>query len=130
MAMTKKVHASMKPGLSMRHVLCIGWKLVIVVSLALCLLAFLRIQQYSQSMSSSFPSTKSRILRHHQFTGHPKIAFLFLVRRNLPLDFLWESFFEVGDFFFIFLLRVSEEIDWNCSFFIFWFGILVLSLFT
>ncbi|KAL8461539.1 hypothetical protein ACS0TY_032864 [Phlomoides rotata] len=94
--MTKKAQASMKPGLSMRHVLCIGWKLVILVSIALCLWAFIRIQQYSQSTSSPFPSTKSRTLSYHHFTGHPKIAFLFLVRRNLPLDFLWESFFEVA----------------------------------
>ncbi|KAL8469088.1 hypothetical protein ACS0TY_032069 [Phlomoides rotata] len=92
--MTKKAQASMKPGLSMRHVLCIGWKLVILVSIALCLWVFIRIQQYSQSTSSPFPSTKSRTLSYHHFTGHPKIAFLFLVRRNLPLDFLWESFFE------------------------------------
>lgn len=35
----------------------------------------------------------------HQFTnrlqGTPKIAFMFLVRENLPLDFLWHSFFKV-----------------------------------
>ncbi|XP_020222044.1 glycosyltransferase BC10 [Cajanus cajan] len=28
------------------------------------------------------------------FDGPPKIAFLFLVRRNLPLDFLWDAFFQ------------------------------------
>ncbi|KAA8520128.1 hypothetical protein F0562_014384 [Nyssa sinensis] len=31
------------------------------------------------------------------FEGPPKIAFLFLARRNLPLDFLWGSFFENAD---------------------------------
>ncbi|KAL1821747.1 hypothetical protein ACET3Z_016616 [Daucus carota] len=37
----------------------------------------------------------------HQFTnrlqGTPKIAFMFLVRENLPLDFLWHSFFKNAD---------------------------------
>ncbi|XP_020553883.1 uncharacterized protein LOC105175291 isoform X2 [Sesamum indicum] len=94
--MTKKPQASLKPGLSMRHVLCLGWKLVILVSIVLCLLAFLRIQQYSQSTDSSISAAlprKSRVLGY-QFRVTPKIAFLFLVRRNLPLDFLWENFFE------------------------------------
>ncbi|KAI3456517.1 hypothetical protein Pfo_013180 [Paulownia fortunei] len=97
--MTKKAQASVKPGLSMGHVLCLGWKLVILVSVVLCVLAFLRIQQYSQSTGSSFSAPlprKSRVLGY-QFRGDPKIAFLFLVRRNLLLDFLWESFFENVD---------------------------------
>ncbi|KAL8131193.1 hypothetical protein AgCh_007205 [Apium graveolens] len=37
----------------------------------------------------------------HHFTNHiqgtPKIAFMFLVRENLPLDFLWHSFFKNAD---------------------------------
>lgn len=33
----------------------------------------------------------------HRFEGPPKIAFLFLARRDLPLDFLWGSFFEAAD---------------------------------
>ncbi|KAG6418995.1 hypothetical protein SASPL_121203 [Salvia splendens] len=89
--MTKKAQASIKPGLSMRHVLCLGWKLVILLSVALCVFAFLRIQLYSQS-TAALPR-KSRSLTY-EFNGNPKVAFLFLVRRNLPLDFLWESFFE------------------------------------
>ncbi|KAK4398882.1 Glycosyltransferase BC10 [Sesamum angolense] len=97
--MTKKAHASLKPGLSMRHVLCLGWKLVILVSVVLCLLAFLRIQQYSRSTDSSFSAALPRksLVLGYQFRGTPKIAFLFLLRRNLPLDFLWENFFENVD---------------------------------
>ncbi|KAL0353264.1 UNVERIFIED_CONTAM: Glycosyltransferase BC10 [Sesamum angustifolium] len=97
--MTKKAQASLKPGLSMRHVLCLGWKLVILVSLVLCLLAFLRIQQYSRSTDSSFSAALPRksLVLGYQFRGTPKIAFLFLLRRNLPLDFLWENFFENVD---------------------------------
>ncbi|KAL9146748.1 hypothetical protein ABFS82_13G130500 [Erythranthe guttata] len=97
--MTKKGYASLKPGLSMRHVLCLGWKLLILVSLILCVWAFLRIQQYSQSMGSSASVVlprRTRVSDYH-FRGDPKIAFLFLVRKNLPLDFLWESFFENVD---------------------------------
>ncbi|KAK4485060.1 hypothetical protein RD792_007668 [Penstemon davidsonii] len=97
--MTKKAQASVKPGLPMRHVLCLGWKIVIFVSLVLCVLAFIRIQQYSEPMTSPYSTAlprRSRVLAD-QFTGNPKIAFLFLVRRNMPLDFLWESFFENAD---------------------------------
>ncbi|KAK6149702.1 hypothetical protein DH2020_017227 [Rehmannia glutinosa] len=97
--MTKKAQASLKPGLSMRHVLYLGWKLVILVSIILCVLAFVRIQQYSQLTDSSFSTALPRKPRvvSHQFRGDPKIAFMFLVRRSLPLDFLWESFFENVD---------------------------------
>lgn len=115
--MTKKAQASIKPGLSMRHVLCLGWKLVILLSVALCVFAFLRIQQYSQS-TAALPR-KSRSLTY-EFNGNPKVAFLFLVRRNLPLDFLWESFFEVGAIF----------VCWGKSvvFVLLDFGILLLTL--
>ncbi|KAL6546799.1 hypothetical protein OROMI_022520 [Orobanche minor] len=94
--MAKKAQASLKPGLSMPHVLCLGWKLVVLVSIVLCVLTFLRIQQYPQatgSYSSAHLPRKSRVLSY-QFSGDLKIAFLFLVRKNLPLDFLWASFFE------------------------------------
>ncbi|XP_023512252.1 uncharacterized protein LOC111777042 [Cucurbita pepo subsp. pepo] len=33
----------------------------------------------------------------HGFQSPPKIAFLFLTRSNLPLDFIWASFFKNGD---------------------------------
>lgn len=41
------------------------------------------------------PKPKPSISR--VFDGPPKIAFLFLVRRNVPLDFLWDAFFQNGD---------------------------------
>ncbi|KAL3627415.1 hypothetical protein CASFOL_028778 [Castilleja foliolosa] len=97
--MAKKAQASLKPRLSMRHVLSLGWKLVVFASIVLCVLAFFRIQQYSQSAGSSSSPHLPRSSRvpSSQFMGDPKIAFLFLVRRSLPLDFLWESFFENVD---------------------------------
>jgi len=42
-----------------------------------------------------FHSPKPSISVSRVFDGPPKIAFLFLVRRNLPLDFLWDAFFQV-----------------------------------
>lgn len=98
--MRKKASASAKPvGLSMRHVLSLGWKLVILASVLLGGLAILRIQQYSHLTFSPYsnPLPRKSWVLNHQFRGNPKIAFLFLVRRNLPLDFVWESFFENVD---------------------------------
>ncbi|XP_052201783.1 glycosyltransferase BC10-like isoform X2 [Diospyros lotus] len=92
--MAKK--AASLPPLSTRQVFWLGWRLVIVLSVSLCLFALLRLHRYSQadlSPSSFSLSRRSRI----EFEGPPKVAFLFLARRNLPLDFLWRSFFENAD---------------------------------
>ncbi|XP_070023642.1 glycosyltransferase BC10-like [Nicotiana tabacum] len=83
-----------------------AWKLLIVVSLTLtivlCMLAFLRLQRFLPSHSQNPSSSVSRRFLHPNwdsisFRGDPKVAFLFLARRNLPLDFLWKSFFENAD---------------------------------
>ncbi|XP_051128592.1 glycosyltransferase BC10-like [Andrographis paniculata] len=97
--MRKKASASAKPGLSMRRALGLGWKSVILVSVLLGGLALLRVQQYSQATVYPYtvPLPRKSWVLSHQFSGNPKIAFLFLVRRNLPLDFVWESFFENVD---------------------------------
>ncbi|XP_059285953.1 glycosyltransferase BC10-like isoform X1 [Lycium ferocissimum] len=91
-----------KNSMSVRNVLWLWWKLVVVVSLTLCVLAFLKLQSYSLSDSEqlSFSSTSSISRRSRavdDYIGNPKVAFLFLVRRDLPLDFLWGSFFENAD---------------------------------
>ncbi|KAL6992826.1 hypothetical protein U1Q18_010942 [Sarracenia purpurea var. burkii] len=95
--MAKKI---VLPPLSARHVIWFGWKFVIALSVALCVLALIRLQCHSQAdlSSSSSPSVlrRSRI-SISDFKGPPKVAFLFLARRNLPLDFLWGSFFESAD---------------------------------
>ncbi|EOY28772.1 hypothetical protein QUC31_013223 [Theobroma cacao] len=83
-----------------RQVLWLGWKLVILLSVALCFVALLRLH-FSPDLSS--PNSLSRPARVRSrisggtFDGIPKIAFLFLARFNLPLDFLWGSFFENAD---------------------------------
>ncbi|KAA3478175.1 leucine--tRNA ligase, chloroplastic/mitochondrial [Gossypium australe] len=96
--MTKKA-AAVAPVL-VRHVIWLGWKLVVFLSFALCFIALLRLH-FSPDISSPTNSLsrtrwRSRIPRYN-FDGPPKIAFLFLARLNLPLDFLWGSFFENAD---------------------------------
>ena len=101
-----------------RHVVIRWWsckckcqwklKLLLFLSVALTLYALFTFHSthsppdISFSSSSSLSPSRHRLLRL-QFDGVPKIAFLFLARRNLPLDFLWDSFFEVFFFFIIFL---------------------------
>ncbi|KAF2304909.1 hypothetical protein GH714_000451 [Hevea brasiliensis] len=80
------------------HVIWFGWKLVIILSVSLSVFAILRLHFNSDFSSpvSSIYGSRSRISRgSFHFVGPPKIAFLFLVRKELPLDFLWGSFFEV-----------------------------------
>ncbi|EXB77042.1 hypothetical protein L484_014168 [Morus notabilis] len=94
-SMTKK-----SPPVATRHVLWLSWKLVVILSVFLCLLALFRLHSqpgFPYSPSSSISSARSRLYRDNVFAGPPKIAFLFLARRNLPLDFFWESFFENAD---------------------------------
>ncbi|XP_047310793.1 glycosyltransferase BC10-like isoform X2 [Impatiens glandulifera] len=86
---------------SSRRVLWFGWKLVIALSVSLCLMALIRLRQYSQpetSSSSSYRLSRSRSRIHSpHLEDSAKIAFLFLARRDLPLDFLWGDFFENAD---------------------------------
>lgn len=80
----------------MRLPLWLGWKLLIALSAIICIMAFLRLHSYSRQLhntSSSF--ARSRFINTYEFNGNAKVAFLFLTRKDLPLDFLWGSFFEV-----------------------------------
>ncbi|CAB4304634.1 unnamed protein product [Prunus armeniaca] len=83
----------------MRQLLRLVSGLIIIVSIFLCLLAFLRVlHSQSKLPSSFFKSRRSHAFIHEdQFKGLPKVAFLFLVRQDLPLDFLWDTFFKNGD---------------------------------
>ncbi|KAL6135217.1 hypothetical protein ACLB2K_067445 [Fragaria x ananassa] len=84
----------------MRRLSRLKSRLIIILCVLLCVLAFLRLVLRSESnLQSSFPSTprRSRGFIDTQFVGPPKVAFLFLVRRDLPLDFLWGTFFKNGD---------------------------------
>ncbi|KAM5588772.1 glycosyltransferase BC10 [Rosa sericea] len=92
--MTKKT----SPPITARHAIRSSWKLLIVFSVSLCVLALYKFQSQQPDLyspSSSLSRARSRISRHSvSFAGPAKIAFLFLARRDLPLDFLWASFFE------------------------------------
>ncbi|KAJ6978588.1 glycosyltransferase BC10-like isoform X1 [Populus alba x Populus x berolinensis] len=94
--MTKK--SSLLPILlqqSRRRVIWSGWKLVIILSMGLCVFALFRL--HLSSPPETLLSRRRSFSREVVFSGPPKIAFLFLVRRGLPLDFLWGSFFENAD---------------------------------
>ncbi|KAF8409600.1 hypothetical protein HHK36_005678 [Tetracentron sinense] len=93
---SEKAMMKKKPSLSVRHVFWFGSKFVISISIVLCVFTLLRLHSQSKLQPSIAASRRSRILDDH-FDGPPKIAFLFLARRNLPLDFLWGSFFENAD---------------------------------
>uniref|UniRef100_A0A175YLW5 Uncharacterized protein n=1 Tax=Daucus carota subsp. sativus TaxID=79200 RepID=A0A175YLW5_DAUCS len=87
--MTKKPPSSRSP----RRALRFGWKLLILLTLALCIFGLHRILNLTSQLTP--PRSPTRISARF-YTGNPKLAFLFLVRRDLPLDFLWQAFFEVG----------------------------------
>ncbi|KAG5252044.1 Core-2/I-branching beta-1,6-N-acetylglucosaminyltransferase family protein [Salix suchowensis] len=80
--MMKKMKSS-KP----QHLLWFGFKIVI----ALCFSSYFVFAYLNLHSQVKLPS----LSRH--FEGTPKIAFLFLARRDLPLDFLWDSFFKNVD---------------------------------
>ncbi|KAL6143918.1 hypothetical protein ACLB2K_054613 [Fragaria x ananassa] len=89
-----------RPSSLMRRLSRLKSRLIIILCVLLCVLAFLRLVLRSESnLQSSFPSTprRSRGFIDAQFVGPPKVAFLFLVRQDLPLDFLWGTFFKNGD---------------------------------
>ncbi|GMH26874.1 hypothetical protein Nepgr_028717 [Nepenthes gracilis] len=71
--------------------LWVGFKLVIALSILICVFALWKLQSQSPKTTRM-----SRIVSGH-FEGSPKIAFMYLARGNLPLDFLWGSFFEEAD---------------------------------
>lgn len=92
---------SSQPILSPRSLFILGFKLIIALSILLCFFAFWKLQSDefpNDTVSTSRLARRPRSLTSNSsFEGVPKIAFLFLVRRDLPLDFLWSSFFEDAD---------------------------------
>lgn len=76
----------------------LSWKVLIALSLSLCILALLRLHLYSTTVTND-PILSRRLARFStvRFEGPPRVAFLFLTRRKLPLDFVWDIFFQYGD---------------------------------
>lgn len=88
------------------------WKLIVTLSAALCILALLSIHLQSRP-SETLPSlsvARSRIPLRKYSGDRPKIAFLFLARRDLPLDFLWDRFFKVLKLVHVFDQFISVKI--------------------
>ncbi|XP_029122388.1 glycosyltransferase BC10 isoform X2 [Elaeis guineensis] len=89
--MKKRLPPSSSP--SIRQHFWLGLQLVLSLSVLVCVLALLRLNSQSQSSPAAF----SPLRRPSSFSGPPKIAFLFLARSNLPLDFVWHAFFQNAD---------------------------------
>ncbi|MQL72081.1 hypothetical protein Taro_004429 [Colocasia esculenta] len=83
---------------SVRSRFWLGLKVVGVTSVFICLFAFLKIQ--AEYRASSFylvkvqTAAEEAALSLAPFEGPPRVAFLFLARGGLPLDFLWHAFFQ------------------------------------
>ncbi|WJX22869.1 hypothetical protein P8452_12136 [Trifolium repens] len=82
-----------------RHVSTrLSCKLLILFSVSIfCVVVLAAAALFSVNSNSISNKPPIRISRATVFHGPPKIAFLFLVRRNIPLDFLWGAFFQNGD---------------------------------
>ncbi|XP_045806136.1 glycosyltransferase BC10-like [Trifolium pratense] len=82
-----------------RHVSTrLGCKLLILFTVSIfCVVVLVAAALFSVNSNSISNKPPIRISRAAVFHGPPKIAFLFLVRRNIPLDFLWGAFFQNGD---------------------------------
>ncbi|XP_042519616.1 glycosyltransferase BC10-like [Macadamia integrifolia] len=89
--MTKK-----RPSFSVRYVFWFVLKLLLSLSVVLCFFALLKLNSQSRQQFSIAYARSSLSLDEH-FVGIPKIAFLFLARKDLPLDFVWWGFFENAD---------------------------------
>ncbi|CAL1393704.1 unnamed protein product [Linum trigynum] len=90
--MTKKKLLSSPPKLN--HLSWFFCKMFTNFLLLLCLLVYL---QFNPQHHNRFPHDPSFSSSYENFQGTPKIAFLFLARHRLPLDFLWDNFFRNAD---------------------------------
>ncbi|CAN1843551.1 Glycosyltransferase BC10 [Linum perenne] len=72
-------------------------KMLTNVSLFLCLMLYLHFHQLIHHTSTNQSPLSRSSSSRDSFQGTPKIAFLFLAKRRLPLDFLWNYFFRNAD---------------------------------
>ncbi|CAN1232582.1 Glycosyltransferase BC10 [Linum perenne] len=72
-------------------------KMLTNVSLFLCLMLYLHFHQLIHHTSTNQSPLPRSSPSRGSFQGTPKIAFLFLAKRRLPLDFLWNYFFRNAD---------------------------------
>ncbi|XP_048138164.1 glycosyltransferase BC10-like isoform X2 [Rhodamnia argentea] len=80
-----------RASLPIRQLLVLRSKPVFSIFLVFCVFAFVRL---NRSKSRSSTTDKSSIDEKSKLETNPKVAFLFLARRNVPLDFMWGAFFQ------------------------------------
>ncbi|MFS7998874.1 putative glycosyl transferase, family 14 [Helianthus anomalus] len=81
---------------SRRHISPLVLKFLILLLILFCLVVFFGLfSQFRLQSASSFTDLGFDELRLDSY--RMKVAFLFLVRDNLPLDFLWHNFFKNAD---------------------------------
>ncbi|KAI6672785.1 hypothetical protein NL676_000691 [Syzygium grande] len=81
-----------RASLPIRHLSVLRSKLVFSIFLVFCFFALVRLNR-----SGSGSSTNKSIIEEKpkpETTTNPKVAFLFLARKNIPLDFMWGAFFQ------------------------------------
>ncbi|CAL1397565.1 unnamed protein product [Linum trigynum] len=97
--MTRKIFQAQAVPPHRRFSMC--WKLPVLLSLCLSLLAIFNLHLYYSSSAADTVRISAARRRMSpfplSFRGPPKIVFLFLVRRDVPLDFLWGAFFDGAD---------------------------------
>ncbi|GAB2240046.1 hypothetical protein Droror1_Dr00020564 [Drosera rotundifolia] len=82
------------PVVTARQAVWVGFAVVVVFSVLICVTMMWKL--HSESLRFGVGVRRKRG-GGEEWVGFGKIAFLFLVRRDLPLDFLWGSFFEGVD---------------------------------
>ncbi|KAF8016709.1 hypothetical protein BT93_H2051 [Corymbia citriodora subsp. variegata] len=82
-----------RASLPMRQLLVLRSKLVFSIFLMFCVFAFVRLNRPKSGSSTNKSSNGEK----SKLETNPKIAFLFLARKNIPLDFMWGAFFQEAD---------------------------------
>ncbi|KAK9056774.1 hypothetical protein SSX86_024137 [Deinandra increscens subsp. villosa] len=97
---------------SRRHISPFVMKFLILLLILLCFVVFFGLFSQFRLQSASSP-TDFGFDEFRLESDRVKIAFLFLVRDNLPLDFLWHNFFKVcldiAFFLLVFTVNVSIQ---------------------
>ncbi|KAK3404466.1 hypothetical protein EUGRSUZ_K00774 [Eucalyptus grandis] len=79
-----------RASLPIRQLLVLRSKLVFSMFLLFCVFAFARLNWPKSGSSTNESSNEEK----SKLETNPKIAFLFLARKNIPLDFMWGAFFQ------------------------------------
>lgn len=100
-----------------RHVSTkLSGKLLILFSVSIfCVVVLVTLALFTLNSNSTSTIRISNVV----FDGPPKIAFLFLVRQNIPLDFLWGAFFQVPSISSASFVIFFDDFNFESFFFFF-----------